>query len=288
MSHKRVDYVGWPESRPRPKVGRQPLLWLVGAVAVSGTAVAGTATGVGAAIATAIGVLVVLATLGWALWRTAPDRQDAKTSLGTGLLVSVIVAGAVGSAQFAIEDRRTRLEHQRDLRLTIGLQPSLAGINLSDQDLAEFDFFGKHLEEAMLDRTTLVRANLGRTGLCNAHLADANLQRASLLEADLRGAVVAGSDLRGANLSGANLAGADLRETKLAGATLEAADLRGATLVDTDAGSARLNGALVDAETQWPAGFDADAATNKGQVLAAEPGPRLCVDKAVNRVTPTT
>ena len=82
MSQERVEYVNWPEGRARPKVGRQRLLWLVGAVAVSGTAVAGTATGIGAAIATAVGVLVVLATLGWALWRTAPNRQDARPGSG--------------------------------------------------------------------------------------------------------------------------------------------------------------------------------------------------------------
>jgi hypothetical protein len=288
VSEKRAVYVGWPEGRPRPNVGRQRLLWLVGAVAVSGTAVAGTATGIGAAIATAVGVLVVLATLGWALWRTAPNRQDAKTSLGTGLLVSVIVAGTVGTAQVAIDDRRTRLEHQRDLKLRIGLQPSLIGIDLSQEDLDEFDFVRKHLEEANLNGASLVRAKLGWSGLCNAQLKNARLERAELVGADLRGAVFIGADLRGANLNGANLAGADLTKARLDGAELAGADLSGTTLRNSNPSAASLPGARIDANTDWPPGFDVAAATKHPRVRTAESGPEVCVDPAADSPTPTT
>jgi uncharacterized protein YjbI with pentapeptide repeats len=261
-------------SRTRTKVDRQPLLWLVGAVSVSGTAVAGTATGVGAAIATAIGVLVVLATLGWALWRAAPNRQDAKTSLGTGLLVSVIVAAAVGSAQFAIDDRRTHLEGRRDLRLTIGLQRSLAGIDLSKQDLTGIYLAGKNLENARLAETTLAEAILDHARLCNAVLTAADLQHAQLFEADLRYADLRSSDLRGADLSGADLRWADLRGTKLSRAKL-GADLRGASLQGTDVSAADLRAARVDDQTEWPDGFGLAAATRRAGPPAVKARP-LC------------
>ena len=84
--------------------------------------------------------------------------------------------------------------------------------------------------------------------------------------ADLRGA-----DLRGANLSGANLHGANLTSVRLPFDGSGASDqyflthdcddefiitnLSGANLVGAD-----LGGAIADAETEWPGGFDPKAA----------------------------
>jgi uncharacterized protein YjbI with pentapeptide repeats len=51
---------------------------------------------------------------------------------------------------------------------------------------------------------------------------------------------------RGADLQGADLSGADLRRARLNGARLENANLD----------HAKLNGAIADANTEWPQGFD--------------------------------
>lgn len=72
-----------------------------------------------------------------------------------------------------------------------------------------------------------------------------NFRHVDLRKADLRGV-----DLQGADLSYANLRKADLR-----GATLWGVDLNGADLQDT-----RLRGAKYDQDTNWPGGFDPQAA----------------------------
>jgi uncharacterized protein YjbI with pentapeptide repeats len=54
------------------------------------------------------------------------------------------------------------------------------------------------------------------------------------------------AELQRAYLTGAYLTGADLREARLQGADLTRADLR-----DAD-----LTGAVYDAETKWPSGFE--------------------------------
>ena len=287
-------------STPRRVVREPPLLWLIGAVSVSGTVVAGAVTGVGSAIAAAIGVLVALATIGLSLWRTAPNRREAKSSLGTGLLVSVVVAGAVGSAQFAIDDRRTRLENQRadavrratdrqSLRITVGLQRSLVGIDLSERDLNRFYLARKNLEAARLERALLAHASLERARLRNARLHQANLHNASLFETDLRGADLSGADLSAANLSGAKLGGADLtgtnlRATKLGadfhgasvpydlrGVDLRGANFRGADLTHAQLRGADLHGAFYDSATRWPAGFNPNEAGALEADEAAKP-----------------
>ena len=273
--------MGTTPGRPLRGTG---LLWLIGGVSVIGTVVAGPLTGVGSAIAAAIGVIVALATVGLALWRGAPNRREAKSSLGTGLLVSVVVAGAVGSAQFAIDDRRTELENRRadaarriadrqSLRITIGLQSSLIGIDLSKGNLQGFYLAGKNLEAARLERAVLAGANLERAHLVNAKLHKANLHRATLFETDLRdadlsGANLSGANLSGAKLSGADLTGADLRDARLGGdfrgasvpydlrgADLAGADFRGADLTEAHLRDANLHGARYDAQTRWPTGF---------------------------------
>jgi uncharacterized protein YjbI with pentapeptide repeats len=263
------------------------LLWLVGGVSVGGTVMAGAFTGFALPIAMAIGVLVALGTVGWSLWRNAPDPQQAKSNLGTGLLVSIVVAAAVGSAQFAIDDRRRDIERQRqeaaqrlatwqNLRITVGLQKSLVGIDLSDRDLTAFYLANKNLGAARLEQAVLEKANLERANLEDAELRGANLRGARLFEATLRGASLRGADLsyaiaNGANLSVADLRGAHLRKTALqtaclrraflAGADLRradlrAADLRGADLRGADLRGANLHGVTANSRTRWPAGFD--------------------------------
>lgn len=81
--------------------------------------------------------------------------------------------------------------------------------------------------------------------LSGSQLAGARLGWARLAGADLRGA-----DVRGSSLQHAELAGAHLEQSLLCGTRLQGADLRGVHLA----------GALVDADTRWPPGFDWKAA----------------------------
>jgi uncharacterized protein YjbI with pentapeptide repeats len=79
--------------------------------------------------------------------------------------------------------------------------------------------------------------------------------------ADLAGARLSGSVLRGAKLVKANLAGANLTGVELVNSSLQEADLRGAKLQGADLTGANLTGiqlagALYDAKTRWPSGFD--------------------------------
>jgi uncharacterized protein YjbI with pentapeptide repeats len=69
------------------------------------------------------------------------------------------------------------------------------------------------------------------------------------------------TDLSYAELRGADLRHADLRAANLLDADLGKADLRGANLSSTrHLGSAVLRRARFDRTTQWPTGFDPDAA----------------------------
>jgi uncharacterized protein YjbI with pentapeptide repeats len=271
---------------------RRRFRWLVVAVSVSATVVAGTVAGVGSPIAATIGVLVALGTIGWTLWRAAPDPQQARSNLGTGLLVSIVVAGAVGSAQLTIDERRRVIELERQqagqraadrlsLSTTVGLQKSLVGLDLGARDLTRFYFADKNLRQASFEHATLVRANFERANLRDAGFRRADLRLAGLYAADLRGAILAGADLGDAEVSGAtlrlaDLTGAHLRRTDLQGACLReaflpGADLRGADLRAADVAKADLrgadlrganlrgadfSGAMADARTRWPAGVD--------------------------------
>ena len=78
---------------------------------------------------------------------------------------------------------------------------------------------------------------------------------ASLAGADLSGAFLSAADLTDVDFRNANLSGADLNWANLRGADLRGADLKGATL-----SSALLNKAQYNTKTQWPEGFDPEAA----------------------------
>jgi hypothetical protein len=102
--------------------------------------------------------------------------------------------------------------------------------------------------------------------LAGADLITADLTRANLKRANLRGACLIHARCDGADLRGAYLRGADCRDMRLDGADLQGADLRGANFheatVDdfkwgaTVSSGAILTGAIYDARTVWPDGFD--------------------------------
>jgi uncharacterized protein YjbI with pentapeptide repeats len=231
---------------------------LVAAVVGGAVLAARTAAEASWSIAIAIGLLVALAALGARLWWDAPDRQQAKANLGTGLLVSVVVAGAVGGAQFAIDDRRRDAEHQREeranraaaqqsLRLTVGRE-DLRNIDLSGEDLRKFYFAHKRLWYANLRKADLSLAVLNSADLRGADLDGADLTKAQLLDVTLIEARLHAAKLNEVVLRGDY---AQLDRADLSGADLRGADLRAGTL-----DGANLEGARCDSATQWPRDFD--------------------------------
>ncbi len=223
--------------------------------------------------------------IGITLASVAPEPGARMAEIGRALFVSGLLALAVWTVD---ELRRVQAAHE-SLRLTVGLQDNLSGIDLAGEDLSEFQLAGKdlshadlvdaHLEGANLVGASLVGANLESADLGKADLENANLQGARLAEANLRTADLELADLRAANLfdadltdahlAGANLGDACLLRADLGLANLAGASLKRATLVDADLQHAAfevdyraaqlsgvgLAGANVEA-AMWPRGFD--------------------------------
>ncbi|MEZ2297759.1 DUF2169 domain-containing protein [Variovorax sp. RCC_210] len=120
---------------------------------------------------------------------------------------------------------------------------SLAGADLSQADLRNFNFGAGDLRGAKL-----VRALLDGANLCEARLEEADLRLASAKGALLRKAVCTRALLSGVNFSdaifqSADLRGADLRRSNLFGADLGRVRLDGSTSFD---------GALLKRARTWP------------------------------------
>ena len=147
----------------------------------------------------------------------------------------------------------------------------LEGAILWEAHLEGADLSGANLEWAALDG-----AHMAWVCLMEAHLEKADLKGVHLEEADLWGAHLEGADLSGANLEWAdmdevNLKGADLWKAHLEGAVLSRAHLEGADLYEARLEGAVLKhitynsstiwtGAKYNKTTQWPEGFDPEAA----------------------------
>lgn len=155
-----------------------------------------------------------------------------------------------------------------DLR---GMRPvwaSLRGANLRGACLNGVDLDGAHLDQAcarggLFRSANLFHATLEEADLSGADLTDANLSAADMDRANLRGAV-----LRGCRLGRARLRGADLRGANLSDALMGRLLWGGITLDELppeacehgcDGYVAILTGAVYDARTRWPAGFDPQA-----------------------------
>jgi uncharacterized protein YjbI with pentapeptide repeats len=228
----------------------------------------------------AAGVSAVLFT-GLTLWWPNRGEVGAKTNLGAALLAGTLVAVAVFAVQANLENQRLALSEQQareraaaterqTLRLSIGLQRDLTGMDLSGQNLTGFYMRGKNLTDADLTDATLTGAVLAEAKASNVVLTGADLRGVSLdgadlTEADLSGANLSGTELFDTNLTSALLAGTNLRGThlfnvKLAGAQLSGADLTGADLRDAYLKGADLQGAVTAGGTRWPPGFDWRAA----------------------------
>ena len=84
------------------------------------------------------------------------------------------------------------------------------------------------------------------------------------------------ADFHGADLFMADLSGADLRGSQFAQANLTEADLTDALLADEDgSNAANFRGAIADATTKWPMGFNPTTAgvakTHTSAPEAADP-----------------
>jgi hypothetical protein len=131
------------------------------------------------------------------------------------------------------------------------------------------DFSGANLDRAIL-RATLESVQFRGCSMREADLTQANLRRADMREARLVGASLQFADLRGTVFDGADLTDAkvmhaNLRDASLVGAVLTRANfldshLQGANLQGTNLEGVTLAGAEYDRRTQWPAGFDPEAA----------------------------
>ena len=222
-----------------------------------------------------VGLLVGLTRAGHLLYRSNTRVDEARSTLGTSLLVGVIVASAVGVTQLSLDNRLRELEQQRQraderqsLQLTIGLHRDLAGIDLSGRDLSGYYLAAKNLNGAILSDADLRDANLSGAILTSASLGGADLRRALVFNADLRRAELIGADLRAVGLQGSDLRDADLIEAdarclgrycanlthvnfrgaelggaNLSGALLRDADLRRTELIKADLRGAQLHGA---------------------------------------------
>jgi Pentapeptide repeats (8 copies) len=131
-------------------------------------------------------------------------------------------------------------------------------------------------------RLYLSRVDLRSVQLDGARLNDTQFRHANLARAWLRGIQLDRSDLKSTDLRQANLENASLVEANLGQAHLESAnlrrvdlskaDLRGANLHDANLADAILTGALADATTTWPLGFDVDRLRRAGVHLAGNEG----------------
>ncbi|WP_017327856.1 pentapeptide repeat-containing protein [Synechococcus sp. PCC 7336] len=151
----------------------------------------------------------------------------------------------------------------------------LSYVKLTGADLRGAKFYGggplpASLEGSDLEGADLRDADLRLVNLRGTNLQAANLRRANLFAADLRGTQLAGADLRGANLSQALVFAEDSSEV-----VSEIAPSRPRAIVaSNDVGGwqlqtsleraptlqVSLQGAVYNAFTQFPAGFDPVAA----------------------------
>lgn len=123
---------------------------------------------------------------------------------------------------------------------------------------------GARTDRGLKSKSPLVGLDWQHSRMRNAYWADvdargvdffrATLDHVSLRRAHLQDATLLKASLKNSVLCGANLTGADLREADLRGADFRPDNSRPTVLQDT-----KFDGALYDAFTQFPPGFDPSA-----------------------------
>jgi len=114
---------------------------------------------------------------------------------------------------------------------------------------------------ADIQATLTVLPRIPRVDDTPIRLPATDLRKARLRNADMRGALLGSSNLQMSRLTGAiliecDLGGADLRGANLAKADLSRSNLCGADLRETNLSQVLMQGAVADAGTRWPRGFD--------------------------------
>ena len=154
---------------------------------------------------------------------------------------------------------------------------NLTGAGLDSVDLDGAILRDARLTNAVLHSATLRKADLYGADLRRCDLRGADLDGANLFSTQLDGAVYdestvfpggfdasglgmhflePGADLARMDLSGFEFRGEDLSAADLSRSNLVGSDLRAANLSGADLTGARVRGALYDADTQFPQGFD--------------------------------
>lgn len=223
-------------------------------------------------------MLAFVVCLGLAVWALPGARADRNSELGAALLGGATIAMAVLLA----EERFAREAENRGMRLQLGLQKEMPGIDLRGRDLDDFhmpgkvapdaDLSGAKLNGSVLRRCNFEAARFSDTEMVGARLSRSVLRAASFFSADLTDADLVAADCSYTNFGttdpntdepsgGAKLVRANLRGAILVGAVLTGADLAGADLRRADLTGARLAGASglervrYDDRTIWPSGF---------------------------------
>ena len=127
-----------------------------------------------------------------------------------------------------------------------------------------------YLSRVDLRSVQLIGARLIDTQFRHANLARAWMPSIWLDRSDLKSTDLRQANLENASLAKVNLGQAHLEAANLQGANLSNADLRGANLLDANLTNATLNGALADATTAWPLGFDANRLRRLGVRLVTD------------------
>jgi uncharacterized protein YjbI with pentapeptide repeats len=231
-------------------------------------------------------VLVGVWLLLWSYIRRPPPGQTDDfldkflAGVGEALLLGAVLSfgfGIVGqrldSEQKTRDEQRAAEQAAADLRRDLAGQirneaggrsfrgvdlkeQSFVGLNLSGFDLLEADMSGADLTGADLTDALLAKADMSGAVLLGADLTSANLAIADMSGAVLDGAKLNSAHLDDANLTGAFLNGADQTDATLRGADLDEADLTDANLTGSLLTNATLTGALYNAHTLWPNGFE--------------------------------
>lgn len=150
---------------------------------------------------------------------------------------------SVSLSKAKLEDANLEEASLRDAAFSHTNAPN---INLRGANLIQSKWFDCNLFRADMRGAHGVRCDFSFSYLEAVKLDDGNFYQADFAYADLTSASLARANLERATFGAANLASANLVEAKL-----KSADLKNAKL-----DQAVLTGAVFDAETQWPEGFD--------------------------------
>jgi uncharacterized protein YjbI with pentapeptide repeats len=177
-----------------------------------------------------------------------PAGMRNRVTWGLAVVLAVVVLGGVGVLAVRLRPYLIARYSGRDAIL---IEAALPGASLSGVDLRGANLIGANLRGSHLNGSQLQ----------NAWLAGADLNHANLQGADLGGAILfGGQTLRvlGARLIRTDPLVVKVKRTDLRGADLRGTNLQGARLNTQGArfSGALLIGAIYDAHTRWPKGFD--------------------------------